>query len=95
MGKVSAADAAGSSAPSSFEWTKEWADLISVERAGGSVKSIRIDSSDNIYFIAGMNGIGKLNSAGTETWKHRTIEPVAQYNDLEVNSDGTIAVSGL
>lgn len=83
MGKVSAADAAGSTTPSGFEWTKEWgADILHSEAAGGSVKSIRVDSSDNIYFIAGKSSIAKLDSAGTEIWKHNTIDNTVQYNDL-------------
>lgn len=49
LGKISAANAAASSAPSAFEWTysNDSADYA------GSAKAIRIDSSDNIYSVFG------------------------------------------
>jgi len=62
--KVSAADAAGSSAPSSFEWTYS----NDAEESMGSIKSIRIDSNDNAFMVMGLAGIIKLNDAGEEVW---------------------------
>jgi len=88
IGKISAADAAGSSAPTAFQWIYEPADVI------GSAKAIRVDSSDNIYTIVGKSGVAKLTSSGTEIWKTNTDETY-QLNDLEVNSDSSIVLTGL
>jgi len=60
----------------------------------GSAKSIRVDSSDNIYFIGGKAGVAKLSSSGAETFKVAEVDTTYQLNDLEVNSDGTIVLTG-
>ena len=66
LGKISKADADGSSAPSSFAWTYTQKDEIYM----GSAKAIRVDSSDNIYAVAGTKSAAiKLKSDGTEVWK--------------------------
>jgi len=65
IAKVSAADAAGSSAPSSFEWTYTCSDAENY----GSAKAIRVDSSDNVFAVIGHGAVVKLNDAGEEVWK--------------------------
>ena len=60
----------------------------------GSAKAIRVDSSDNIFFIGGKDGFVKLTSAGAESLKVSSVDESAQFNDLEVNSDGSIALAG-
>ena len=51
IAKVSAANANGDSAPTSFEW--EWEKTS--EEPIGSAKTIRLDSDGNIYTIIGRN----------------------------------------
>lgn len=100
IAKVSAADAAATSAPSSFEWTFElvpedlnvtdlYADYY---KFMGSARSLRIDSSDNVYAIVGTaSSMVKLNGSGVEQWvKYDTTEDKVQMNDLELVSDGII-----
>jgi len=58
VGKVSAADAAGSTTPASFAWEYTYSGVP------GSAKAMRVDSSDNVYAIGGKNHIFKLNSSG-------------------------------
>jgi len=70
IAKVSAADAAGSSAPSSFEWTYTCSDAENY----GSAKAIRVDSSDNVFAVIGHGAIVKLNAAGEEVWKTNEYE---------------------
>lgn len=55
---------------------------------------MRVDSSDNIYFIGHHSGLVKLTSAGVETWRHNILDSTVQYNDLEINSDSTITLAG-
>ena len=87
IAKVSAADAGGSSAPTSFEWTY----TNSEEKHVGSAKALRVDSSDNVYAAIGHGAVVKLDSAGEEVWK--TDEYAAtQINDVELASDGVVAV---
>ena len=52
FGKISAGDAAGSEAPTDFEWT------YSETGKGykGSVKSMKINDEGNIYGVAGVKG---------------------------------------
>lgn len=60
---ITKSDAGGSSAPSSFSWT------YSMTEADykGSAKSIRVDSSDNIFAVVGVKSAAvKLNSSGAE-----------------------------
>ena len=54
IAKVSAADAAGTSAPSSFEWEYELTPPSDTSAYQGSAKALRVDSSDNIYAILGI-----------------------------------------
>lgn len=87
MAKITAADAAASSAPSGFDWTYSG----SVE---GSTRSLRVDSSDNIYAISGATcNLVKLASDGSLTWDSGdTLNANGQMNDLEVVSDGVVIV---
>jgi len=69
IAKVSASEAAGDSIPD-FEWI-----LQSLETETGNVKSIRVDASDNIFFITGTETgttLYKLDSAGAEEWNTGT-----------------------
>jgi len=69
IAKVSASEAAGDSIPA-FEWI-----LASTETETGNVKSIRVDASDNIFFITGTETgttLYKLDSAGSEEWNTGT-----------------------
>jgi hypothetical protein len=65
IAKVSAEDAAGDSAPTSFEWT--YTKSIE-EESVGSAKAIRIDSDDNVYAVIGYSVLVKLDAAGEEVW---------------------------
>lgn len=65
IAKISAADAGGSSAPTSFEWTYTNSEAENY----GSAKALRVDSSDNVYAVIGHGAVVKLNSAGEEVWK--------------------------
>jgi hypothetical protein len=87
VGKISAEDAAGSTKPTSFEWTytKEG------ESFRGSAKAMRIDSDDNIFLIMGLSIVVKLDSSGEEEWNTGSFEAI-QFNDLELASDGLVAV---
>ena len=103
IAKISAADAASASAPSSFEWTYELdpydqlnlilvdLHLVSVKSVySGSAKAIRVDFEDNIYAIIGTtSGLIKLNSSGAKQWHYATTKDV-QMNDLEIVSDGIV-----
>ena len=62
---MSAADAGGSSAPTSFEWTYTNSDEENV----GSAKALRVDSSDNVYAAIGHGAVVKLDAAGELVWK--------------------------
>ena len=88
IGKISAEDAAGSTKPTSFEWTytKEG------ESYRGSAKAMRIDSEDNIYVIMGLSMVAKLDSSGQEEWNTGTFDESIQLNDLELASDGLVLV---
>jgi hypothetical protein len=57
----------------------------------GSTKSIKVDSSDNIYGLVGEGTIVvKLDSSGTETWNTgSTYSGYGQMNDLVIAADGT------
>lgn len=85
MAKITAADAAASSAPSSFDWTYSG----TVE---GSTRSLRVDSSDNVYAISGSTcNLTKLSSDGSLSWETGdTLNSNGQMNDLEVVSDGVV-----
>lgn len=98
IGKISASDCSGTSAPTDFEWTytNTDADLV------GSAKSLRIDSSDNVNFINCMYSgctVYQLSSTGSETWNTGTTfkaedgdEVHIQMNDLTLVSDGLVIV---
>jgi hypothetical protein len=93
MGQISASDAAGSSAPTAFAW--QW---TTSDGRQGNVKSIRVDSSDNIIGVAGIGSqatVYKLNSSGTEQWNTGTTYNGSQFSDLTINTDGTLAFAGL
>jgi len=91
IAKVSAADAAGTSAPSSFEWEYEVTPDSDSSPYQGAAKALRVDSSDNIYAILGVKGaVVKLNSAGAEQFKSQALQDGVQLNDLEVVSDGIV-----
>jgi hypothetical protein len=60
----------------------------------GSAKAIRVDSSDNIFFIGGKDGLVKITSAGAESLTVESVDSTCQFNDLEVNSDGSIVLAG-
>ena len=69
VAKISQADAAGSTAPSSFAWTYSVADNI------GSTKSLRVDSSGKVYALVGTHSrVVKLNADGTLDWDTGSIE---------------------
>lgn len=87
VAKVSAADAAGDSAPTSFEW--EWSETG--EEFTGSAKTIRLDSDGNIYTVIGKSAVVKLDSSGTEVWNAGYMSNI-QLNDLELASDGLVAI---
>lgn len=88
IGKISAADAEGSSAPEDFAWT--W----SGEENKGTVRSVKVDSSDNVYGVfGGENTLVKLDSSGTEEWNTGFgLSNNAQLNDLVLTDDGVILV---
>jgi len=89
IGKISAADAAGSSAPSSFAWTYTNTDSAYT----GSAKALRVDSSDNVFAIAGTKSAAiKLSSSGAETWATGQLDANSQMNDIELTSDGLVLV---
>jgi len=93
MGQISASDAAGSTAPTSFAW--QW---TTTDGRQGNVKAIRVDSSDNIIGVAGIGSQAtayKLNSSGTEQWNTGTAYNGSQFSDLTINADGTMAFAGL
>lgn len=87
--KISAADAAGSSVPSDFEWTYFNSEVT------GSTKSIRQDSAGNLFALCGTaTSIVKLASDGSETWNTGSdhIE-LGQMNDLVVK-DTSLYLAG-
>lgn len=98
IAKISASDAAGSSAPSSFDWTYSMSDSIYT----GSTKSIRIQSdstyaNERIFAVVGATSSAvKLEPDGTEVWKTGVLSPNIQINDLELTSapgtDGLVLV---
>jgi hypothetical protein len=89
IGKISAADAAGSTVPSGFEWTY----TNSGSDYAGSAKALRVDSSDNVFSIMGTKSAAvKLDSAGAEQWATGQLDANAQMNDIEVASDGVVLV---
>jgi hypothetical protein len=91
IAQISASDASGSSAPSSFAWTYE----LSSDTYTGSTKSLRTDASKKIYAVVGAKSSAvKLNQDGSEVWKTGQLNDKAQMNDLTVDSDGTIAMTG-
>lgn len=91
IGKISAADAAGSSTPASFEWTYTNTDAAYM----GSAKALRIDASDNVFSIAGTNSaVIKLDNAGAESWATGTLDASVQINDIELSSDNGMVVAG-
>lgn len=94
FGKISASDAAASSAPTSWEWTYSGLTTESVENTySGSTKSIRVDSDDNVFGLVGAGAIlVKLSSTGSKTWDTGTdfSSYNCQLNDLELVSDGTV-----
>jgi hypothetical protein len=57
----------------------------------GSAKAMRIDSNDNIFILVGLSMVAKLDSSGEEVWITDNDEAV-QLNDLELASDGLVAV---
>lgn len=59
---MSAEDAAGDSAPTSFEWS--YTRSATGENDMGSAKALRIDSDDNVYAVIGRSALVKLNAAG-------------------------------
>lgn len=66
VGKVSKADAEGTASPRSFAWT--WTTAETAYK--GSAKALRIDSSDNVFVVAGTtSAVIKLDKDGTEVWK--------------------------
>jgi hypothetical protein len=74
IAKVSAADAEGDSAPTSFVWTYS----NSEDKNSGSAKAIRVDSNDNVYGVMGMGDhstIFKLDDAGEEVWLTESMKP--------------------
>lgn len=95
VGKISASDCSGTSAPTDFEWTYTNTDT----ELTGSAKSLRIDSSDNVNFINCMYTgctVYQLSSTGSETWNTGSTfkgEGVhVQMNDLTLVSDGLVIV---
>ena len=91
IAKIAASDVNGSTAPSAVAWS------YSLDAADytGSTKSLQVDGSDKIYAVVGAKSAAvKLNADGTEVWKTGLINANAQMNDLTVNSDGTIAMTG-
>ena len=89
IGKISKADADGTSAPSGFTWTYSQ----SGTEYSGSAKALRVDSSDNIYFVAGTaSAVIKIDKNGNEVWKTGQLDSKAQMNDLELASDGLVVV---
>lgn len=93
FGKISASDAAGSSAPTGWEWSY---DSLTDSTYKGSTKSIRVDSDDNTFGLVGAGAIlVKLTSTGTNEWDTgTTLADYGQMNDLELVSDG-IVMTGL
>lgn len=89
FGKISASDAASSSAPSSWEWSY---DTLTDDLYTGSAKAVRIDSSDNVYGLVGSGSwLVKLTSTGTKDWDTGTnLKDYGQMNDLEIVTDGIV-----
>lgn len=89
LGKISATDAAGTTAPTAFAWTYTQTDTV----YAGSAKALRVDSSDNVFAIACTKScVIKLNGSGTEVWKTGQIDSAIQSNDLEIATDGVVLV---
>jgi hypothetical protein len=93
FGKISATDAAASSAPTSWEWS--YSSLTTDtddETYRGSAKSIRVDSSDNVFGLVSAGAtLVKLTSTGTKDLDTGTaLSTYGQMNDLELVSDGIV-----
>ena len=87
---MSASQAAGDDEPE-IEWA--WTNS---DGRQGNAKAIRVDSSDNIFTVAGAASttLYKLNSSGVVQWDTGSDYNDMQLNDLSVNSDGTMAMVG-
>jgi len=83
IGKISAADVAGDTAPSGFEWTYE------NDKVTGSTRSI-FDDGGIVYGLSGTKtNIVKLTAAGAVTWNTEDkLVSEGQMNDLLVRADG-------
>ena len=93
IAKVDATDAAGSVAPTSFVWEHTVTDAA----YEGITKSMRLDSSDNIYAIIGSEPtiIKLAGSDGTVAWTSPTIGTTEDIIDIElITSTGGLIVVG-
>lgn len=92
IAKVSASDMAGNTTPNSWVWSHTETDAT----YKGSTKSLRIDSSDNIYANVGTRtSVLKIQgSDGAIVWRSGQIDAAVQSNDLELLPDNSMVLIG-
>lgn len=92
--KISAANVAATTVPTTLVWSWEETDTSYI----GITKSMRLDSSDNIYLNVGLKSqVIKLNNAGAKQWGTAEIDATVQTNDIELigGSSSSDPVTGI
>lgn len=93
VGKISAEDANGSSAPIGYEWLKHFGG----DGYKGSAKALRVEAgTGNIVAVAGSRAaVLKFSPAGDVLMKTGELEPNMQVMDIDVHPDGGYMLGGL